>query len=420
MSLLAQVATNAIRDAFPYIVNPPTQLVPFTSVSSMNGFHVLDFPFGSPDLTCNIRLLAHDFHLRPDTTAHFRGKGQIRPGSTVTYNDVEFEIFHVVERDGFGFLFCLDELNGKRFVKLMRLARGVKDGATEEEEAFTRLTPGIVYDRNTNKIVGAMSFKDAQREFYACQALSVFWERRFESKCPVPLAIGIIELKTIPFYDASGKLIEIPCEKAFTHTALQHIPLEWRQLGSIIFGVSSDENYRLSDWKYDPQTDDFAEGMQQFVTLIGRLVNVAHQDLGGTFSNDYASALTSTNVCQNGTVEDLETFFSGIKWPSSEDDTFNLSEGAPVSECNQLLDLTLLVELVLEYANKNPTQTIESVTPTYLNLLYQEYTERSAVPQNFKKLVCALCNRSTGQNKTAVTANIGEKLYRDAHWRKDD
>jgi hypothetical protein len=348
--------------------------------------------------------------------AIFEGPTRIPSGSSITFESLH-EIIKLIVINDLGILLCVDENNRDEFSEIMRLLKSQMP-LDEERVKFWELIPGITYDRDSNKIIGAMTLSSALREYASAQALSHHWALEYDTPCPVPFVLGIIKITEIPFYDQTGNLVrKVPLTEAFTHPLLQEIPEEWRRLGGVITGLTDiDEDARLADWMpNDESKTELNLQITNFALRISRLIKIAHKYLGGTFSSEYASALTSTNVSPSGVVQDLETFVSTMEWTIQGYEDFNLSLGGQVHSKYQFLDLELMIELIAEYSLKIDFE--QKDLKRYLQIAYEQYTETNP-SLDYLQTASQLPRPSESvygfRNYAQKLAGI---LYQQARWR---
>lgn len=359
-----------LMQAFPSLQG--AGLPPLTELKSKNGTHIYGFSIHtheSPPTKANLLILACDLKANPrfpeSLPQPIEGLKSITlPVDGETYCQI---LKARMTRDYF-FALCLSEAEAETFVRVMRWSR-----RAEAVPEFWDWQPAFQIDEATNKIIGAMTYDSALRSFYGAKELCEHWKNTFEGACPTEVGIGVVQYtEGLPFYRPDGTQVNLPSEQAIKHPALLKLSPAWAELGALFSGVREGEPERLAHWV--PTGNDLAAPrafIQTFCHNAFRLLHVAHRCIGGSFTSEFGSSLTTSNVDAEGWVHDLETFSMPRALTVGEGPKMRRVFGDEVPREQQLEDILLGVELIYFLTAKLGYGDLQ----VSLRLAYAEYAQ---------------------------------------------
>jgi hypothetical protein len=369
MDLFEQTIASEVARAFPYM-GPGGPCL--TNLHSKNGFRMFGFSLHTLETHsrhANVVVVAFDFSENPQLSESLpQPMSGLRTLTLPIRNGQRHIVLTAEKRYDYAFAICVSEAEEEDFVHVMRWAR--RDIEIPE---FWSWQPAFRIDEQTNKIIGAMSYASALRSFYAAKVLRKHWSDHFEGSCPTELSLGLVRYtEGLPFRRPDGEMVHLPSEQAVKHPALARLSPEWSELGVLISGVREGEPKRVADW--EPTDNDLAHSdglLRVFCENVFQMLHIAHRCLGASFTCEFGSSLTTSNVDAEGWVHDLETFSMPQSMTVNQDSEERVIFGDDVSQQDQLEDLTLAIELVLCICGKLGIVDRRS----YLDLAYRKYAQ---------------------------------------------
>lgn len=376
MSLFHEAITAAVAERLERSLRLPTGLLHLAELHSRGGYAIYGFSLFSktdPSLSVDLVVLAWDFVRDPSFQRSF--DEMCGHAEQVTQLNLEGELHAVLDahrQDDLGLLICVSEKQSNTFVKLLRTLRASFQGGEVEVPEFFHWQPGICYDQATNKVIGAATLDSCLRCFHAGQAFHEAWPRVFDTPCPTPLPIGLVDYKDrVPFWRPDGTQEWIEADRAFTHPDLRNAPKEWRRLGGLVLGLAEND-VRLAEWIPDGLTREAPHAaLDTFCRNVFGMIHVAHRFLNGSFTCAFGSALTVSNVGPRGDLYDLETFTSAL--PLQKDG--RMIFGDIVREEDQIEDLVVGLELIALYCSRVG---LDATATGVYRLAYETYTAKRA------------------------------------------